>query len=217
MQGRGNKGAGGLERKFNYQGKTLTPGVIQYLNQGDEVQVVNPSGQSTDATAYTKQEMRMISSGQGLSYETVSRDMSESNYSSARQGSIEDELTYEEERDQLMEVMDEIYETFVISLVLSGKLNVKDFWENKEKYLSHKWIKAPKKWIDPMKEANANKIAMNTGQKTWADMAAENGKDWKEMIDEIAEIMEYGNEKGIDMGGVIFGKTNETKPREEKV
>ncbi|MFR4440496.1 MAG: phage portal protein, partial [Hungatella sp.] len=124
---------------------------------------------------------------------------------------------YEEERDQLMEVMDEIYETFVISLVLAGKLNVKDFWENKEKYLSHKWIKAPKKWIDPLKEANANKIAMNTGQKTWADMAAENGKDWKEMIDEIAEIVEYGNEKGIDMGGVIFGKTNETKPGKEKV
>lgn len=217
LQGRDNKSVGGIERKFNYQGKTLTPGMIQYLNQGDEVQVVNPSGQSTDATAYTKQEMRMISSGQGLSYETVSRDMSESNYSSARQGSIEDELTYEEERDQLMEVMDEIYETFVISLVLAGKLNVKDFWENKEKYLSHKWIKAPKKWIDPLKEANANKIAMNTGQKTWADMAAENGKDWKEMIDEIAEIVEYGNEKGIDMGGVIFGKANETKPGKEKV
>lgn len=210
MPGRGG-GIKDTEGKYNYQGKTLTPGMIQYLNQGDDVQVVNPSGQATDATSYVKQEMRMISSGQGLSYETTSRDMSESNYSSARQGAIEDELTYEEDRDQLLEIMDEIYETFVISLVLSGKLEIKNFWGDKERYFEHKWIQAPKRWIDPLKEANANKTALNTGQKTWADMAAENGKDWKEQIDEIAEIMNYGKEKGIDMGGVIFGATKRTE------
>lgn len=197
--------------KYNYQGKTLTPGMIQYLNQGDDVEVVNPSGQATDATSYVKQEMRMLASGQGLSYETTSRDMSESNYSSARQGSIEDDLTYAEDRDQLMEVMSEIYETFVISLVLAKKVDIKGFWEDKERYLEHKWIQAPKRWIDPLKEANANKTALNTGQKTWADMAAENGKDWKEQINEMAEIMDYGREKGIDMGGVIFGKTSNSK------
>ena len=65
-----------------------------------------------------------------------------------------------------------------------------------------------------MKEANANKTALNTGQKTCADMAAENGKDWKEQVDEMAEIMEYGKSKGIDMGGVIFGKTVKTDTNE---
>lgn len=195
------KGAGA----YDYQGKTLTPGMIQYLNPGDEVEVVNPSGQATDATSYIKQAIRLIGSGQGLSYETVSRDMSESNYSSARQGMIEDELTYLEDRAQLMEVMDEIYETFVISLALAGKIHPKNFWERKEDYLKHKWIQAPKKWIDPLKEANANKTSLNTGQKTWADLAGENGRDWKEQINEMAEIIAYGEEKGIDMGGVIFG------------
>lgn len=205
----------GEQDEERYQGKTLTPGMIQYLNRGDEVQVVNPSGQATDATSYMKQEIRLIGAGQGLSYETVSRDMSESNYSSARQGMIEDELTYEEDREQLLEVMDEIYESFVISLVLAGKVDIPDFWgEGKERYLSHSWIHAPKRWIDPVKEANANKTALNTGQKTWADMAAENGKDWKEQVDEMAEIMEYGKSKGIDMGGVIFGKTVKTDTNE---
>lgn len=194
------------EKEYNYQGKTLTPGMIQYLNQGDEVQVVNPSGQATDAASYVKQEMRMIASGQGISYEAMSRDMSESNYSSARQGAIEDELTYEEDRNLLLELMDEIYETFVISLVLTGMVDFPNFWDEKGQYLKHKWIQAPKKWIDPAKEANANKTALATGQKTWADMAAENGKDWKDQVNEIAEILAYGKEKGIDMGGVIFGK-----------
>lgn len=198
------------KQEYNYQGKMLTPGMIQYLNQGDEAQIVNPSGQATDASAFVKQGVRLIGSGQGLSYETVSRDMSESNYSSARQGIIEDELTYAEEKELLLEIMSEIYETFVISLVLTEKVKINDFWENKEKYLAHKWIQAPKKWIDPIKEANANKIALNTGQKTWADMAAESGKDWKEQIDEMAEILNYGNSKGINMGGVIFGNDQYT-------
>lgn len=191
-----------------YSGKTITPGMIQYLNENDSVETVNPSGQATDATSYIKQELRLVGSGQGLSYETVSRDMSESNYSSARQGMIEDELTYMEDRDMLLHIMDEIYETFVISLVLAGKVTIKDFWERKDVYMEHNWIQAPKKWIDPLKEANANKIALVTGQKTWADLAAENGRDWKEQINEIAEILEYGRTKGIDMGGVIFGKGN---------
>lgn len=212
--GRGMEGtAGGRSRRntdrpeYEYQGKTLTPGMIQYLNQGDEAQVVNPSGQATDASAYIKQEIRLIGAGQGLSYETVSRDMSESNYSSARQGVIEDDLTYMEDKEQLLEIMDEIYESFVDSLVLAGKVEIPDFWDNRELYLGHSWIQAPKRWIDPLKEANANKTALNTGQKTWADLTSENGKDWREQIDEIAEILEYGKEKGINMGGVIFGNS----------
>lgn len=197
--------------RFEYQGKTLTPGMIQYLNQGDEAQVVNPSGQATDATAYIKQEIRLVGAGQGLCYETISRDMSESNYSSARQGSIEDDLTYEEDKELLLEVMSEIYETFVISAVLAGKVNIPGFWENKELFLEHTWIHSPKRWIDPLKEANANRVALQTGQKSWPDLAAENGKDWKEQIQEMAEVIEYGTEKGIDMGGVIFGTKNKSE------
>ena len=206
VPGRGVRSYGDRDdKKYNDQGKTLTPGMIQYLNPGDDVFVVNPSGQATDAASYIKQEIRLIGSGQGLSYETVSRDMSESNYSSARQGIIEDEMTYADDRELLIEVLDEIYESFVISAVLAGKVEIRDFWENRDAYLEHSWIQAPKKWIDPLKEANASRIALNTGQKTWADLASENGKDWKEQIDEMAEVLKYGNSRGIDMGGVMFG------------
>ena len=191
----------------DYQGKSIAPGMIKELNAGDEIQVVNPTGQATDAASYIKLQQRLVGAGQGISYEATSRDMSESNYSSTRQGIIEDDMTYAEEKEMLMEVMDEIYETFVISMWLAGELEAKDFWENKDKYFEHAWITAPKKWIDPQKEANANKIALNTGQKTFKQIAAEQGRDWKEQIDEMAEVLEYAKDKGIDLGGVIFDQT----------
>ena len=204
--------------KHEYDGKTLTPGMIKELNAGDEVQVVNPTGQGSDATSFTKLQQRMIGAGQGLSYEATSRDMSETNYASARQGAIEDEMTYQEEAEAILAILDEIFETFVISCYLAGLIKVSgDFWTKKDDYLEHGWIKSPKKWIDPLKESSANKTALNTGQKTYKEIAAENGRDWKQQIDDNLEVIEYAKKKGYDLGGVIFdGKLGSEKEEEPK-
>lgn len=194
--------------RVSYDGKLLSPGMIKEMNAGDEIQVVNPSGQAADATSFTKVQQRLIGAGQGISYEASSRDMSESNYSSARAGLIEDDLTYQEDIELLVEILDEIYETFLISAVLCGAIKIDRFWEEKDRYLAHEWIHEPKPWIDPYKESNANMIALKTGQKTFKQIAAENGRDWKDQIDDIAEVIQYGNAKGVDMGGVIFGQTS---------
>lgn len=195
----------------SYDGKTLTPGMIAELNPGDEIDVVNPGNSGEDSTTFLKLQQRMTSAGQGLSYEAVSRDMSETNYSSARQANIEDENTFFEESELLQErVMDEIYETFIVSGILSGLLTAKGFWENKRNYLKHQWVSSPKKWIDPAKEANANKIALQTGQKTWQEICAENGKDWQEALIDMAKAMKFAEEQGIDLGGILYGWKKET-------
>lgn len=71
--------------------------------------------------------------------------------------------------------------------------------------MNHTWVKSPKKWIDPAKESTADKTALQSGQKTYPEICAERGKDWRQAIDETAEVLAYGREKGIEMGGVIFG------------
>ena len=196
--------------RTSYDGKTLTPGMMKELNAGDEIQVVNPTGQSADATSFTKLQQRLIGAGQGLSYEATSRDMSETNYASARQGGIEDGLSYDEEIEQLTAVLDEIFETFLISAVLAGRVEIRDFWENKSKYFDHSWIKAPKKWIDPLKESSATKTALATGVKTYQEVAAENGHDWRQQIDDMAEVVKYGEKKGLDMKSILFGGGSKT-------
>ncbi len=196
---------GGQEDRVSYDGKLLSPGMIKELNVGDEIQVVNPTGQGADATSFTKLQQRLVGAGQGISYEATSRDMSEATYSSARQGMIEDDLTYGEEKELLLEVLDEIYETFIISAVLCGALSIPRFWEEKERYLAHEWTQEPRPWIDPQKESNADSVALRTGQKTYKQIAAENGRDWRDQIDDMAEVLEYGREKGVDMENIIFG------------
>lgn len=197
--------------RHSYDGKTLTPGMIKELNVGDEIQVVNPQGQATDATSYVKLQQHLFGAGQGLSYEATSRDMSESTYSSARQGLIEDSFTFAEENELILEVLDEIYETFIISAVLSGHIQIPDFWDRKDTYFAHSFTRPPKGWIDPEKEVRATQIALQTGQKTYKQIAAENGADWRRQIDDICEVLQYAQENyGVDLGGVILGSTTST-------
>lgn len=204
--GRGGSATSDGQKK-TYDGKQITPGMMMELNSGDEVQVIDPGNSGNDANTHLKMQVRLMGAGQGISYESISRDMSETNYSSARQGSIEDELTFAEEMEPLMEhIMDEVYETFVISAVLAGLINIKDFWRDKRRYMCHEWVLSPKKWIDPLKEAHANKIAMETGQKTFKQISAEQGKDWKQQIDDMAEVLEYAKEKGVDVKGGVVGE-----------
>lgn len=217
VSGIGRNGSSTTDGRTSYDGKTLTPGMIKELNAGDEVQVVNPTGQSADATSFVKLQQRLVGAGQGISYEATSRDMSETNYASARQGSIEDEMTFQEEKEKILAILDEIYETFVISCVMSGMVQCKDFWEKKDEYLAHEWIQSPKKWIDPQKESGAMKTALSIGVKTYKQIAAENGTDWRTQIDDIAEVNEYAKSKGLeDFATVLFdGKMSDKEEEEE--
>ena len=202
------------EDSGGYLGKTLSPGMMQELPAGEEPVSVNPSGQAQNAAEFVKLQQKMLAAGQGMSYEAVSRDMSETNYSSARQSAIEDERTFAAEQESLEAVLDEIYETFVISLVLSGKVQINDFWEDKDKYLSHAWIRPAKKWIDPVKEANANVTALKSGQKTFQQLCAESGCNWKDVLDETSEAFKYADKLGIDLTDILL--TAGGKPVEDK-
>ncbi|MCL2563595.1 MAG: phage portal protein [Oscillospiraceae bacterium] len=201
--------------RFSYKDKTLSPGMIMEMNAGDEAQVVDPKGTGGDAAEFLRLQQGLIGAGQGLSYETTTRDMSRTNYSSARQGLIEDELTFFEEKELLQEVMTEIYETFVISVYLAGLVDMPGFWEQRAYYMAHDWVDAPRRWIDPLKEAKANQVALQTGQKSFQQIVAESGKDWKEYLRETAEVLDYAKELGIDIeiGGVIFGERKPFDPK----
>lgn len=211
--GFGRNGQARAETPASYQGKTISPGMIQEMNAGDEIQVVDPKGESANASEFLQMQQRLIGSGQGLSYEATSRDMKKTTYSSARQGSIEDDLTYGEEIELLQtSVMDETYETFLISAVLAGALAIPDFWEKKDTYMEHEWVAGAKRWVDPQKEAGANQIALTSGQKTFKQISAEQGRDWKDQIDDMADVAEYAAEKGVVLGGVTANGSQTANP-----
>lgn len=186
--GRGSQ----IKQENEEKEQIIAPGIINYLEPGDDVTVANPNGQSANAQEFIMLNQRLAASGQGLSYESVSRDLSQVNYSSARQGLIEDRVTYNCFQDFIIEnFLDVVYDEFITSLYLNNTLNYQDFIKNKDKYLAHEWITPARSWIDPQKEVNANKIALETNQITLSELAAQSGKDWRDVLKQRAKEITY--------------------------
>lgn len=88
-------------------------------------------------------------------------------------------------------------------------------YADKEKYLAHTWIKIPKRWVDPKKEAEANLLLVAAGLKTYQQAAAESGGDFKEILDSIKEAVDYGDKIGIDVRRLAYeGRLTETDDSE---
>ena len=178
--------------------------MINYLQPGEEVEVLNPSGQAQNAKEYLNFMQRITGAGQGLSYEATSRDMSQVTYSSARQGLLEDKRSYQEWQDFLIEhFFYEVYTEFMAIAVLSGVLPIKpaEYFNNKSIYNKHKFITSGWDWIDPLKEANANQVALKTGQSTLSEITANKGGDWRENIEQRAKELSYAEKLGVNLEG----------------
>lgn len=189
-----------VDKETGAKKRKLSPGMIMELDAGDEIQVVNPSGQASNAKDMVSILLRAVSSAMGLSYEAVSRDMSQSNYSSARQNLIEDRETYKEWQHYLSEhLCRKVYHWWLDSCVMAGGLSIPDYFSAPEKYTECRWIAKGMSWIDPAKEANANRIAMATYQTTLEEVAAEQGKDWREILAQRAKEEKLMKELGLEV------------------
>lgn len=171
--------------------KRIVPGSVNKLKPGEDVKTLVPSGQSSELADYNLAMLRQISAGHGLSYEMVSRDVSQVNYSSARQNLLEDWKVFEQEQQFLIDhFLDFVFEDVVLSAILSGRIPAdkvpRDFYKNTSKYLKHEFIGQGLPWIDPYKEALANKLMLETGQTNLKEIFAKKGKDWEEELDQAA-------------------------------
>lgn len=64
--------------------ETLSPGIIEYVNGGQDVKFANPSAGSDDG--FSIQELHAIAAGAGVTYAQLTGDLSQVNYSSIRAG-----------------------------------------------------------------------------------------------------------------------------------
>ena len=182
--GRGYDGDGAASQNIKEAPQEiLDQGTVTYLDPGEKISTVAPAGTSSTVDPMIKTTQRLAGGGIGLSYEAVSRDMSQVNYSSARQGLLEDQKTYRPLQKYLIEhLLDVIYPEWMDWAVLSGQLVLPDYFRNREECQKHVWIASGWDWVDPVKEANANKTALETSQKTLQEICAEKGKDWRDVL-----------------------------------
>jgi capsid protein len=72
-------------------------------------------------------------------------------------------------------------------MVEAGEIEAPGFYENKAAWCRARWIGPGRGWVDQLKEAQAAELRMDIFISSLEDECAEQGKDWEELLEQIAE------------------------------
>jgi lambda family phage portal protein len=184
-------------------GKKLTnvePGMIEYLQPGEQVQAAMPGRGTTTVRDFVQIEQRLSGAGMGLSYEAVSRDVSQTNYSSYRANALEDRKTYAYLQGYTIKNFClPIRRRFVEACVLSGAVNIPGYWADPKRYQAVSWTGPGWDWVDPLDEVKASKEEIKSGLSTLAKTSAEKGEDWRENLEQMAREKKYAEKLGLTL------------------
>lgn len=171
------------------------PGVIKRLAPGEEITVPNMGSDSTNFEVFTRVALRSIGAGLGVSYETLSKDYSQNNYSSTRQALLDDRDNYRVMQSWMIANFHQvIYEEWLDMAVLSGELSLAGYEQNPEMYRACRWMPRGWSWVDPTKEVAAYKEAIKGGLMTKAEVIAQSGGDFEEVMQQLSREREVAEE-----------------------
>lgn len=212
------------ERRLNWYEKaplTLNGIRIPVLPIGDRVNFPTASRPNKEQGAFVAASHRYIAAATGLNPSTISRDYSQTNYSSERAALLEAWRTITWAREtfaggQATPMLACVVEEALDREMIKAPAKARPFWEAPSAWLAGEWIGPPRGWVDPLKEASAAQLRMNAGLSTLRDEAAEQGRDYQDLLRQQARERREREALGLAApGGVSYverdAEGNETR------
>jgi lambda family phage portal protein len=161
----------------------LEPGGLEILPTGSKITFGNPPT-ATEYTPFVKQRLRRLAAGMGISYEALSGDLSEVNYSSGRMGWAEFQRNIDMWQHQMLipGLIARVADWFTSLAVVTGIVNQSDvdrMW----------WAHNPPRRtvVDPAKEFPAIRDGIRAGLMTLPEALRDLGKSFDSQMEEQAE------------------------------
>ena len=169
---------------FDYERVSgFEPGTFKYLAPGESISVPDLDKSNGEFEPFVRAMLRSMASGLGCSFEAISSDYSQSNYSSSRLAMLQDRDHWRTLQKMLKEVFYQpIYEYWLEMAVLSGTLTLPTYSTTPEVYEKVRWVCRGYSYVDPQKEVAAMKDAVRCGFKTLTDVVSESGGDIEELL-----------------------------------
>lgn len=156
----------------------LEPGVIEHLPPGKTIEFASPPT-TNNYDNFSRKILQGIAQGYGITYEAMTGDLSNVNFSSGRMGWLEMSRQIQDWQYHMLipQFCDQALEWFMeVSTIGRG-------FSQGDMYVT--WTPPRREMIDPAKETTAIKDQIRTGIKSWAEAVREQGFDPDEMIEEI--------------------------------
>lgn len=176
------EGAEMAQKSINQLRGAANPGA-QMLPPGADFIPTNPDLSATTIEPMFKALLQLAAAGLGLSYAAVAGDQTSANFSSLRFGRLDDVATYRQHQQTLKLAFNELIEKFKLHFG-----NGANRWS---------WSAPGFEYIEPVKEATANRMALEMGITSKTRLLAEHGIDYAEVLDEIVKERQLEEAKGL--------------------
>lgn len=193
----GQNGAGQLQ--MNVEG-----GEMFELPPGYKLTSWNPEYPHANFESFVKAAMRGISAGLDVATHNLSGDMTDVNYSSARIAELGEREQWMVLQDWFIQTLVEpIYQEWLAMALLRGDITFEQSgkslpadklakFSNASRFLGRRWS-----WVDPSKEIEAAKAGVELGITSRTRIAAEQGVDLDDVLDELEQERKLMNDKGL--------------------
>ena len=187
---------------------TLEPGTLHVLEPGEEIEFSDPPDFGSSYQSFVTAQLRAIAAGIGITYEQLTGDLSNVNYSSIRAGLLEFRRLAEQVQHHVLafQFCRPVWNAWLDAAVLSGALPVRAsaYLANRSAWAAVKWVPPGWAWVDPEKEIGAIKSAIRSGLLSRAEAVSMYGADVAKIDDEYA-----ADNARADRLGLVF----DTDPR----
>ena len=186
-----------LEARNAYRAR-LEGGSLLQLPVGDQLKPFIPGRPTAAFGAFCEYLLRIIAAGLHMPYELLLMDFSKTNYSSARAALLEAWRYYLGRRRWLADYWaGQVYLAWLEEAVDAGLVEAPGFYGNRLAYARARWIGPGRGWIDPLKEAQAAQLRLESGLSTLEDELAEQGRDLEETLDQREAEREMMRDRGL--------------------
>lgn len=175
----------------NQQGVSLAglePGTMQILEPGEDIKFSSPADVGGNYTEFLRMQFRSVAAAMGCTFEQLTGDLTQVNYSSIRAGLLEFRRRMEAIQHGVIvhQLCRSVWRAWMDQAVLSGALDAPDYLNNRRSYLAAKWVPQGWQWVDPLKETNAMLQSIRAGLMSRSEAISANGYDAEDVDNEIA-------------------------------
>jgi lambda family phage portal protein len=176
----------------------LEPGMIPTLEIGEDLKLIDFKRGGETFQVFLTTVLRIIGNTLGLPYESLLKDFSKTNYSSARAALLEAWRVYLFWRSWLTrKLCQPVWELVLEEAYLRGQFAARNFYANRQEYCRAVWIGPGRGWVDPIKEIIAAKLEEDFSYATLADQCAAQGRDWEDVLKQRAREQKRLKELGL--------------------
>lgn len=183
--------------------REMAPGLIDYLAPGQTFKEHNPSRPNTAIDPFLRYMLREVAAGTGVSYESLSRDYSQSTYSSSRLALLDDrDLWRTLQQWWLRNFRLPLHCEWLKYAVYGGAvkgLDVERYIADPERFEAVKFKPRGWSWIDPKNEVQFAIASVRAGFTTVGEVISktQDGRDLEDVLEERKAELELMREYGL--------------------